>query len=135
MRKTIYLLTLLFFVSLANASEQDTIPSKPDTVTTCTHSHMEAFLPKPVVHKDTTYTMDHPNAQDSVLFVNVINGIVTIIPKVRDNPLLHYLGTNPAIVGGFITFVFGVWRSVELRIRKLRKKDLVKDKPENKDDE
>jgi hypothetical protein len=75
------------------------------------------------LQRDTSFVIEHPNSNDSILAVNIIHGIVSVLPVQAS--FFKALAT-PENVGAFVGFVFFLWRLIEKR--RLRKKGLLIDK-------
>lgn len=72
------------------------------------------------VTNDTTLVLDHPNAQDSMIVVDVVKGVVSITTVFVNKPILRQLLNSEYFYGGIVAIILGIWRKIELR--RLRKK-------------
>lgn len=75
---------------------------------------------------DTTIISKHPTSEDSANVVKIVNGVITISTIFIKQPLVSSLIKNPAVSGGIVAFILGIWRSIEKR--RLRRKGLLIDK-------
>jgi len=75
---------------------------------------------------DTTIIAQHPTSEDSATVVKIVNGVITFSTIFIKQPLVSTLVKNPAVSGGIVAFILGIWRSIEKR--RLRRKGLLVDK-------
>lgn len=78
---------------------------------------------------DTTIILKHPNSEDSLNVVKIVNGVITLTTIFIKQPIVDTLIKNPVVSGGIVAFILGIWRRIEKR--RLRRKGLLIDKKNN----
>lgn len=81
------------------------------------------------IHSDTTIVLSHPNSTDSAFILNVVSGILSVVPVVSGNSFLNSLSTNPQAVAGITGIIFFLIRLFEKMW--LRRKGHLVDKKNN----
>jgi len=79
-------------------------------------------LSKIDLSRDTSFVIEHPNSNDSILAVNIIHGIVQVLPV--QATFFKALAT-PENVGIVVGFIFFLWRLIEKR--RLRRQNILQD--------